>query len=231
MKTIGIIGGIGPESTVDYYQRIVAAWRERRPDGSYPLIVINSINLTKMVELLNRNELAELTRRLVEEVEKLARAGADFGLFSSNTPHIVFDDIARQSSIPLISIVETTCAAAKKLGLKKLGLFGSGFTMKASFYPEVFAKAGMEVVSPSKEEREEFHRTYMAELVNGIFKDETRHRFLALGERLKQEHAIDGLILGGTELPLLLREPKYLGIPFLNTTQIHVERAMAELLV
>src|SRR5438270_8495665 len=174
MKTIGIIGGIGPESTVDYYQRMIAGWRERKPDNSYPRIIINSINLTEMVELLNRNELVELTRRLVEEVEKLARAGADFGLFSSNTPHIVFDDIARQSSIPLISIVETTCAAAKRLGLKKLGLFGSGFTMKASFYPEIFAKAGIEVVAPTTEEREEIHRLYMGELVKGVFTDGTR---------------------------------------------------------
>jgi aspartate racemase len=230
MKTIGIIGGIGPESTVDYYQRVIAGWRERRPDGSYPLIVINSINLTEMVELLNRNELAELTRRLVEEVEKLARAGADFGLFSSNTPHIVFDDIARQSSIPLISIVQATCDAAQRLGLNKLGLFGSGFTMRATFYRDQFATVGIDVFAPTKDEQVFIHDRYMAELLFGAFKEETRARFLTIAERLKQQHGIDGLILGGTELPLLLREPSYFGIPFLNTTQIHVERAVGELL-
>src|SRR5208282_2812667 len=125
MKTIGIIGGVGPESTVDYYRLLIAAYRERIPDGSYPRIVINSIDLKEMVGLLEANDLDRLTDRLVAEIQKLANAGAEIGLLSSNTPHIVFDELSRRSAIPLVSIVEATCEAACATGLKKLGLFGS----------------------------------------------------------------------------------------------------------
>ena len=109
----GIIGGIGPESTIDYYRLIVAAYREQRPDGSYPAIIINSIDLNKIRDLVTANALADLTEYLVAEVQRLARAGADFGLLAANTPHIVFDDIRQQSPIPLLSIVEATCDAAQ----------------------------------------------------------------------------------------------------------------------
>jgi aspartate racemase len=105
MKTVGIIGGIGPESTVEYYRLIIASYRERKQDESYPSIIINSIDLTKMIDLIEGNELTKVADYLIHEVEKLARAGADFGLLAAGTPHIVFDEIRRLSSIPLLSIV------------------------------------------------------------------------------------------------------------------------------
>src|SRR3954464_13540526 len=117
MKTIGIIGGIAPESTVEYYRLIIASYREQRPDGHNPSIIINSIEMKKMLDLIAANQYSEVTQYLVDEVEKLARAGADFGLLASNTPHIVLDEIGRRSPIPLISIVEATCEAAKSEGL------------------------------------------------------------------------------------------------------------------
>lgn len=230
MKTVGIIGGVGPESTIDYYRSLIAEYRKQKPDGSYPPIIINSVNLTEMVHLLEANQLPRLADRQVEEIEKLARAGADFALLSSNTPHIVFDEIARRSSIPLISIVRATCEAAKSLGLKRLGLFGSGFTMKARFYPEIFAAEGIQVLMPTPEEQTYIHTHYMDELVKGIFRDETRAGLLNIVERMKKQENIQGLILGGTELPLILRNVAYEGVPFLDTTQIHVKAAVAEIL-
>ena len=117
MKTAGIIGGIGPESTIDYYRAIIAAYRERNRDGSYPSILIDSIDLQRMLELA-AGDLPQLTEYLAAEVSRLARAGADFALLAANTPHIVFHDLERRSPIPLVSIVEATCEAARRMGLK-----------------------------------------------------------------------------------------------------------------
>ena len=229
MKTLGMIGGLGPEATVDYYKLIVAAFRERTR-GSYPAIIINSIDLNKVRDLVTANALAELTEYLVAEVQRLSRAGADFGLLAANTPHIVFDDLSQQSPIPLISIVEATCDAAKALGLMKLGLLGTRFTMQGRFFPDVFAKAGVTLVVPGSDEQDYIHEKYMDELVNGIFLPETRERFLGIVARLKSDQGIEGAILGGTELPLLLRDAPPQSIPFLDTTQIHVQAAVAEML-
>ena len=229
MKTLGIIGGIGPESTIDYYRSIVAAYRNRQPDGSYPPVIINSINMRKMLDLIEANELVKLTEHLLEEVHKLAKAGAGLGLFASNAPHIVFEQIRRRSPIPLVSIVEATCQAAKAQGLKKLGLFGARFTMQGRFYPDVFSKEGIELTVPEPDEQAYIHDKYMNELVQGIIRPETRDGLLAIVDRLKQQRAIQGLILGGTELPLILREVTDCGIPFLDTTQIHVKAVVAQL--
>src|SRR5437588_11508134 len=113
MNRIGIVGGIGPETTVEYYRRIIALYRQRNPDGSAPYIIINSLDLKKPLEMLTAGKLEELATFLSEEVERLARAGAVFALVAANTPHLVFDAIARQSRISLISIVEATAEAAK----------------------------------------------------------------------------------------------------------------------
>ena len=230
MKTVGIIGGIGPESTVDYYRLIVAGYREQKRDGSYPSILINSIDLKKVLELIGANEFGRITEYLVGEVEKLARAGADVGLLASNTPHVVFDDIRRQSSIPRLSIVEAACGAAKALGLKKVGLFGTRFTMQGRFYPDVFSQAGITLAVPKLDEQAYIHDKYMREFVNGIIVPETRARLLAIVDRLQEREGIHGLILGGTELPLILRDVPDRGIPFLDTTKIHVEQIVAYLL-
>jgi aspartate racemase len=230
MKTVGIIGGIAPESTVAYYRLIVAAYREQKPDGSYPSIVINSIDMTKMLDFVGANELEKLIEYLLDEVRKLARAGADFGLLASNTPHIVFEEVRRRSPIPLISIVEVTCQAAKDLGLQKLGLFGTRFTMGGHFYPDVFSRAGITLVAPDENDQTYIHDKYMGELVKAIFLPKTRDGLLAIIDRLKERDNIQGLVLGGTELPLILRESTASGIPVLDATQIHVRAVVAELL-
>ncbi|HMF58047.1 MAG TPA: amino acid racemase [Pyrinomonadaceae bacterium] len=230
MKTVGIIGGIGPESTIEYYRLIIDSYRERIQDGSYPAIIINSIDLKKMIGLVESNRLAEMAENLVNEVEKLARAGADFGLLASNTPHIVFDEISRRSPIPLLSIVEATCEDALRLGLKKLGLFGTRFTMRARFYPEIFSREGMTIILPDEGEQAYIHDKYMTELLANIFLPETRERLLEIVERMKEREGIEGLILGGTELPLILRDGEASGIPFLDTTRIHVKAVVTQLL-
>ena len=206
MRTVGIIGGLGPESTIDYYRSIISRYRARKPDAGSPHIIINSLDVDHGLALLNAGRPAELADYIATGIEALVRAGADFGLIAANTPHLVFDEVQRRSAIPLLSIVRATADDAKARGLKKLGLFGTGFTMRASFYPEEFEKTGMELVRPTEPEQEWIHRKYIDELLNNQFLPETRAQILRIAQRMKNEDGIEAPVLAGTELPLLLRE-------------------------
>jgi aspartate racemase len=230
MKAVGIIGGIAPESTIQYYRLIVAGYREHKRDGNYPSILINSINMKQMLDLIGAKRLPEAIQYLRGEIDKLARAGADFGVLASNTPHLVFDDLQAVSPIPLISIVRATCQRADELGLKRVGLFGTRFTMQGRFYEREFEKRGMAIVLPADEEQGYIHEKYMTELVNGAILDDTRAGLLRIVNRLKREQKIQGLVLGGTELPLILKDGDDPQVPFLDTTSIHVQSIVKELL-
>ena len=230
MKTLGIVGGIAPASTIEYYRTLVETYRARVPDGSAPPIIINSIDLQRMLSLIGIDALDEVTVYLSEELEKLVRAGAEIGLFASNTPHIVFDALQRRASIPLISIVDVTYNAAKTMGLTRVALLGTRFTMQGPAYPRVFARGGIDLVVPDAADLEYVHAKYMGELTQGQFLAETRAGMLAVVERLRSRQRIDGVILGGTELPLLIRDASDFGIPFLDTGKIHVEAAIDRML-
>jgi len=230
MKTVGIIGGIGPESTMEYYKFIISSFLQQEKSGNYPQIIINSINMKKMLDLIGANQLDQVARFLSGELEKVARAGADFALMASNTPHIVFENINKLSPLPLISIVEVTCDKTKALGLSRVGLFGTRFTMQGGFYDKVFSKNNILVMTPDQSDQAYIHEKYMGELVNGIIREDTRQELLAIAGKLMDNEGIEALVLGGTELPLILRETNDLNIPFLDTTQIHVEAVMKELI-
>ncbi|KAF5407156.1 MAG: Broad specificity amino-acid racemase YgeA [Candidatus Udaeobacter sp.] len=186
--------------------------------------------MKKGLDFMEANNLAGMAEYLLEEIGKLARAGATFGLISANTPHIVFDQVASKAPIPLISIVEATCAAAKARTLKRLALFGTRYTMQATFYPKVFSREGIELLVPGMGDQTYIHDKYLNELVSGKFLPETRVALLAIVDRMKAKHDIDGVILAGTELPLILRHREHTGIPFLDTTEIHCEAAVTEML-
>src|SRR6267143_6158504 len=242
MKTLGMIGGVGPESTIDYYKNIIALYRERKRDGSYPQFFINSIDLKKGIDFMNANNLAAMADYLLEEIMKLPRAGAEFGLIAANTPHIVFDEVAAKSPLPLISIVEATCAHAKARKLKRLALFGTRYTMQADFYPKVFSQEGIELALPESKDQDYIHEKYFSELVPGNFLPETRAGLLAIVDRMKAKidppspnaspaptygaAGIDGVILAGTELPLILRGESHNGIALLDTGKIHCQAAV-----
>jgi aspartate racemase len=230
VKTLGVVGGIAPASTVEYYRTLIETYRARVPDGSAPPILINSIDLQRMLTLIGIDALDEVTVYLADELEKLVRAGAEIGLFASNTPHIVFDAIQRRVSIPLISIVDVTYDAAKAMGLTRVALLGTRFTMQGPAYSRVFVRGGIEVVVPDAADLEYVHDKYMGELVSGLFLPETRAGILAVVERLRTRQRVDGVILGGTELPLLIRDASNLEIPFLDTGKIHVEAAIDRML-
>jgi len=230
MKTIGIVGGIGPESTIEYYRSIVNAYQKRVSDGSYPALIINSIDLKKVIDLVSANELGRLTEFLLNEIRRLAQAGAECGLVAANTPHIVFDEVCRQSPIPLISIVVAARDEAKVLKLKKLGLFGARYTMQGRFYPDVFAREGIAIAVPDEEDQAFIHHIYFNELVQGTVLPQTRERLFAIVDRLKEREGIQGLILGGTELSIILRDATVGDIPVLDTTRIHADAIVAKAL-
>lgn len=229
MKTLGLIGGTGPESTIEYYRLLVAKYREQA-DGHSPPLIINSIDLKQMIEWMTAGELAKVADALVVEVEKLHKAGADLAALTANTPHIVFDELQQRSSLPLISIVEAARDEVQKRGLQSVGLFGTRFTMQAPFYPEVFSRAGLNLVLPGDAEQDYIHEIYLGQLLKDIFLPETRLRLLEIADKMKRRDNIEALILGGTELPLLLRDEEHNGLALLDTTRIHVDRLVTEML-
>jgi len=230
MRIAGMIGGLGPESTIDYYRSIVARCRARDPEKRSPQIIINSLDVDKGIAMLDAGRLDDLANYIAAGFEQLVRAGVDFGFIAANTPHLVFDALQRRSTIPLISIVRATAEHAKALGLQKVGLFGTGFTMRASFYPEEFQQAGITLIAPKEPERVFIHGKYIGELLKNQFLPDTRMEILRIAQRMQAEDGVEAIVLAGTELPLLLRESGDRGINFLDTTTIHVEAVVDELL-
>lgn len=226
MKTLGIIGGTGPESTIEYYKRLIAGYKARVAGDGAPSIVINSVDNTSIIGWFTADELGKVTDFLVREIGRLERAGADFGLIAANTPHLVFAEVQKQVRLPLLSIVEATADTAAAQGLQRLALFGTRFTMQSKMFPEIFARRGLKIVVPNEAEQDYVHEKYMGELFFGKILDETHAGLLAIAAAMKERDAVDGLILGGTELSLIIREVTAAGLPVLDTTQIHVDAAL-----
>ena len=224
MTKLGIVGGLGPASTVYYYEQILKLYAKQK-GGDYPEILIASLNLKKSTAILEKGDLAGLADYLLTSVESLAKAGAELVVIASNTPHIVFGEVASRSSVKLLSIVEETCKKAKSLKLKKLGLLGTKFTMQADFYQNIFSKEKIEIVIPGEQERSYIHDKIMSELESGKIQEETRKGLLNIIKRMGTEDSIQGVILGCTELPLILTTDEF-GIYFLNTAKIHIESTL-----
>lgn len=222
MKRIGLIGGIGPESTIEYYRRLIDAHRRRTGAASPPLL-IDSLDVDVVVAFASAGRLAELAEYLGGALDRLAGGGAGIAAIGSNTSHVAFDRLRDRSPIPLVSIIEATAAAARRSGLRRLLLLGTTFTMEGAFYRPPFDEAGIALILPEKDDRAWVHGVYMGELLRGVVRPETLERMTAIVSRGKREAGIDGAILGGTELSLLFREPAAGGVPLLDTTQIHVE--------
>lgn len=227
MTTLGIIGGLGPESTIDYYRSILEAC-DRIDPNSAPHIVIDSLDVDYGLSLVEHDR-RKLVEYLLESVRRLAAAGCDFGAMAANTPHVVFDELMVQSPIPLISIVEASAEEAKRRGMKRVGLLGTRFTMEGSFYPKVLARYGIECVTPDEREITWIHERYIAQMLRGDFREETRDGVIGVILRLGNEEKIDGVILGGTELTLLLSASSIGGVPALDTTALHVSAIVKRL--
>jgi aspartate racemase len=222
MKTIGILGGLGPESTIEYYRGIIKALNSKTPETDYPKIIIYSANMTELWKIIEAKKFDTLTVWLTDKIKSLYEAGAEFAAIASNTPHVVFEEVRLKSPIPVLSIVEETCKKAKSMDLKKCGLFGTGFTMQSSFYQDYFNQQGISIVVPDEDDRNLLDEKIFSELEFGVVKDQTRKQFLHIAKKMIDTESINSLILACTELPLILSDSEY-GIPFLSTTAIHIE--------
>ena len=220
-KRIGILGGISHESTIRYYTYILKKYYARKRDYHYPEAVIFSLDLRKLIGYEERDDLDGYVRYLSEGAKALEKAGADFIVIAANSPHSVFDIVRKRVSIPMISIVDVTARKAQALGLKKLLLTGIKSTMRAPFYPDVFKKYGIEVVTPEDGQQDEINDFVFKELVLGIQKDSTRKRLLDI----ISGYEVDGVILGCTELSLMLNQED-IPLKLLNTLELHAQAAL-----
>jgi aspartate racemase len=200
--TIGILGGMTAESTVTYYQHIVRRYQQMRGDHGYPRIVIYSVSFQAILDLMNRDDWPGVAAALGGPLERLAAAGADFGVIATNTVHLVFDDLQRRCPIPLLSIVDATATAIEARGLRTVGLLGTRFTMEKPFYAEGLGRRGITSLVPDAGDRDMIHRVIIA------------------------ARGAQGVVLGCTEIPLLVR-PADCGLPLLDTAVIHAEAALA----
>ncbi|MFC3040853.1 aspartate/glutamate racemase family protein [Virgibacillus xinjiangensis] len=230
MNKVGIVGGLGPESTVDYYQSIISNYQERLGKKEVlPELFINSISMYQVFDYISNDDLDGLVTYLSDAVKKLEAVGADFAIISANTPHLVFDRVQQQVKIPMISIVEETYQQAEKKGLDRLGLLGTKFTMEHDFFKKAFTSRDKEIVVPDQSEQQYIHETIVEELENGIVNQETKAEYLAIIQRLIEEENIQGVILGCTELPMIIKEDD-VDLPQLNTTGIHVHKVVETIL-
>lgn len=222
MKRIGILGGLGPEATLDYYRTITRTFARLHPEQGYPDIVVYSADLKAFMARVDRGDWPGVIALLLEKLRALHAAGADFAAIASNTPHHVFGELAAASPLPLVSIVETACAEARRRGLRHVGLMGTALTMSADFYRRPFRDAGVAVTAPTAGEQARIHHLIFSELELGVFRPETRDELLGIGRRMRREHGIEALVLACTELPLLLTEAP-VDLPFLDPSALHCE--------
>jgi len=227
MKPIGLIGGMTPESTRAYYDLLIH--HARQPGGDplrNPVILIYSLNLSELVAIQRRGDRVGVGIYLAERLERLRLAGAELGALTANTPHTYLDEIGPRTSLPLVSIVSATRDAAAVRRLRRPLLLGTRTTVESEMYPQALAEAGIGTVIPDEGERQFLEHTIYNELAIGRVTPELRRRYLEICMRHIELDRIDSVILGCTELPLVIA-PDELPIAVLDTTVIHVDAILA----
>lgn len=223
-KRIGILGGVSPESTIGYYQHITRLYTERFGDYSYPEIIIYSVSFQPYVDWPKQERWDLVAQGLIEAAKRLEAAGADFIIIAANTMHLVFDQVQASVHVPMLSLLDAVGEAIQARGMKTVGLLGTQFTMEKPFYRDVLARRGITVVVPAVEEREYINTVIYRELVAGLIREESRAQFVSIIHHLAARGA-EGVILGCTEIPLLVHEAD-VGIPLFDTMTIHAEAAL-----
>ncbi|MBO4456851.1 MAG: amino acid racemase [Butyrivibrio sp.] len=231
MKKIGLVGGTGPESTVMYYKELNSRIDKLTNGASMPDVAIESVNFRKAWKFVSDGKYQELADYLSEKVESIKAGGAEIISLTAGTMHIVYEQIVQKTNVSLISIPKVVSDEAVSKGIKKVGLLGTIFTMEQDYMKKDLIEAGIDVVIPQKNERELIAKRILEELEQGIVKESTLEEFRGIIERMHVEDGIEAVILGCTELPLLLNE-KNCPILCLDSVEIHlnklIELAMQE---
>lgn len=228
MEKIGIVGGIGPASTLDYYRDIINGYREKTGLDEYPLVVVDSINMSEMIRALDEQAYGRVVDQVVASIDNLAAAGATVAAIASNTPHIVYPEIAARAAIPVVSIVEETCRYIQRCGYRRVVVLGTRFTMGSGLYTRALAAHSIEAFVPDEAGIAEVHGLIFPRLEQGIVVPEDKRRMLAIAEEyIARQHA-DALVLGCTEIPLMIHDGDA-SVPCVNTTQVHIDAMVRRL--
>lgn len=222
MKKLGILGGMGPESTLMYYKLIVTEFQKQDDNNYFPELTIETVNMYKMLDYCNRGDYKNLANYLLKGIKNLEKAGADFAVLASNTPHVVFDELEKNSSIPMLSIVTPTYEAVKRNGIRKILWLGTAFTMEQPYFRKQFEGNGICVVTPEKKERQLIDQIISKELEFGIINQQSKDKIKGIVERLIYEQGIEAVIFGCTELPLLFSSNDLSVLSF-DTMKYHID--------
>jgi aspartate racemase len=221
MKKLGLIGGMGPESTLLYYHDIVYKFQKEEPNGYFPALTIETVNMYEMLAFCKNKDYSGLTEYLMGAIENVIVGGADFIALASNTPHVVFDELEKRSSVQMLSIVEPAYKAIDKLELKKIAWLGTAFTMEEEYFKKLFIENGVEVVIPKESERKYIDEKIAKELEFGVIKKDTKTEIDVIINRLIEQEGIQGIIFGCTELPLLYKDDEF-SVPCFDTMKLHI---------
>jgi aspartate racemase len=223
-KRIGILGGMSPESTVEYYRHITRKYVERFGDYGYPEIIIYSVTFQPYVDWPKRERWDLVAQGLTEAAQKLEAAGASFVIIATNTMHLAFDEVQANLGVPMLSLLDAVAAAILEQDMRTVGLLGTKFAMENGFYQEALTRKGITVLVPDADDREYVNKVIYNELVAAQVRDESRAKFVAIIDRLATRGA-QGVILGCTEIPLLISQADA-SVPLFDTTAIHAEAAL-----
>lgn len=222
MKKLGILGGMGLESTLLYYKEIAIEFKKRDKNGHFPALTIETVNMYEMLGFCKANQYDSLADYLLQGICNLEKAGADFAVLASNTPHVVFDTLEEKANIPLLSIVEPTYQAVKDKGFKNVAWLGTAFTMEEPYFKRRFIENGITVAIPNEKERKFIDKVIAEELEFGIINAKSKKVIDKIIERLISEVGIEAIIMGCTELPLMYTSEE-LSVPVFDTLRYHIQ--------
>lgn len=225
MKTIGLIGGMSWKSTVEYYRIINELTNERLGAHHSAKMILYSLDFEEVAALQYNGEWDKAAEIIADAAKKVERAGADLILICTNTMHKIADQVQSRLQIPLIHIIDATAEAIKRMKVNKVGLLGTKFTMEEDFYKDrLKGRHGIEIVIPDPEDRERINEIIYNELCLGIIRESSRNLLKTVINKLTKK-GVEGVILGCTELPLII-EKKDSPVPIIDTTRIHAEKAV-----
>jgi len=224
MKKIGIIGGLSAESTIEYYKILLKEYNKLKGGASSPLLIIESLDLGEVVGLMRIDDWKGVYKIIYQSAKNLEAAGAEVIIIATNTIHKVYDELQEEINTPMISIVKVTAETIKSQNLEKVGLLGTIFTMQSDFFHKVFHKYDIEIIVPEQDDQEFVNEVIFKELTYHILTPESKQGYLDVIEKL-QERGAEGVILGCTEIPLLIKEEDS-PIPIFDTTTIHAMAAL-----
>ena len=224
MKTIGLVGGTGWVSTLDYYRYFNELVFKNTDGESTAEVIINSVNYPAIAKLTAAGKWDDITKIITEAALALQTAGADCILLGANTMHHIAPEVKAAINIPFIHIAEETGKEIKKKGLKKVALLGTKYTMQLPFFKDVLASMEIETIIPHENDIQIINDAIYKELALGIITAVTKENYLQIMQKLQQEGA-EGIILGCTEIPLLIK-PNDFDLPLFDTTFIHANAAV-----